>query len=109
ELRAGHRSAYGDERLFAVAWHVEEHASRDQAFAECGDVREARSTRVDLLRGIAAIPHAVAIPDVAERVHVRGRNAVVLKPVIVADGAAGTALVDLDELLLGAEWAAERY
>src|SRR5262245_1739142 len=51
----------------------------------------------------------MTIPDMAKRIHVRGRDAVVRKSVVIDDHAAGTLLVDLNELLLGGEWTAEGH
>ena len=90
-----------DVRDLAVARHVEQDASRNQAVAERGDVAKPGAVRVDLLRRIAAVPHAVAVPHVAQRIHVRDRDAVILEPVIVDDRASGAPLIDSDEMLVG--------
>ena len=91
----------------AMSRHVEQHAAGDQTVAERGDVREARSVRVDLPRRVAAVPHAVLIPDVAQGIHVRHRDAVIHETVVIDDRAAGSAIVDPDEVLLGLERTAQ--
>ena len=66
------------------------------------------AVRIDLLGRIAAVPHAVAIPHVDERIHVRDRDAVIFEAVVVDDGVAGAPLVDTDVMLFGCEHASER-
>ena len=83
ELPAVHGPVLRHARDAAVARHVEHHAARDDAVGPVLDRAERRSLEGDLTLGIAAVPHRLAVPRVAERVDVGGRHAVVEDAVVV--------------------------
>ena len=67
----------------AVARHVEQHAARDDPLGPVLDRSERRPIERDLPLRIAAVPHRLVVPGVAERVDVRRGHAVVEDAVVV--------------------------
>src|SRR5204863_2207776 len=65
------------------------------------DGAEARAVEGDLLLGIAAVPHRLIVPRVAERVDVGGGDAVIEDAVVVRREPALAALGRLHEVLRG--------
>src|SRR5438876_6600356 len=87
ELLAVHRRLERNAGNAAMLRHVEQHAAGGDAVAPVLDCAEARAVTGYLLRRIAAVPHAVVVPDMAQRIDVRGHPAVILDAVVI-DGAA---------------------
>src|SRR5204863_7324504 len=71
-----------------VARHIQEHAAGDDAAGPVGHVAPVHAIEGDFLRGLAAVPHAVVIPGVAERVEVRTCLTVIRDAVEVDDACA---------------------
>ena len=109
ELVSADRSVRRHVGLAAVAGHVEQDALGDDAPVPVGDVAEVGALGGDLDVGVAALPHAVLVPDVAEGVDVGHGRAVVDEAQVVHDVAAVPAERVLgDEVLRRLEDAAER-
>ena len=107
QLPALHGPLRRDVRLAPVARHVEQHAAGDDAVTPCVDRAERGALRGYLGVGIAALPHPVAVPHVAERVDMGHGLPVVDEAVVVDDGAGASRTGALaEEVLLGLEGAA---
>ena len=57
--------------------HVEQHAARDEAVTPVLHPAKGRPIARDLFGRVAAIPHAVVVPRVAERIEMGRRNAMI--------------------------------
>src|SRR4030088_3424789 len=73
-----------------MAWNVEHHAARDDALGPVLDGAELGPVEGDLLLRDATIPHALAVPGVAERVDM-GRGDAVIEDAVVVRGEAARA------------------
>src|SRR5918996_2415631 len=83
------RLLHGDKGLSSVFGNIQEHAAGDDALFPMLDRPPLRSIEGDHLVRIAAVPHAVAIPYMAQRIQMRGSLAVIRDAVVV--GGAATA------------------
>jgi hypothetical protein len=95
------RTLLGDERLTAKTRHVQQHAPRDDARGPVGDRAKACPVEGDLVACLTAVPHAVLVPDVAQRIEVRRRLAVVRDAVVIERASAGASVDQAHEVLRG--------
>ena len=109
QLPAVHRPVRRHVRFAAVARHVEQHALGDDAVAPGVDGAPGGSLRGHAGVRVAAAPHPVDVPHVAQRVDVRDGLAVVDEAYVVDAGAGAVRARALaDEVLLGLEHPAHR-
>src|SRR4029077_6988792 len=82
------RTVLGDELGAAMPRDVEQDAAGDDAVLPVLDGAAPGAVEADLLLRIAAVPHGVVVPGVAERVDVGGGDAVIEDAVVVGGEAA---------------------
>src|SRR5216683_6504722 len=92
QLPAVNRLFLSHERLATETWDIEQHPTRDDAGGPVGDRAKPRTVEADLVFRVSAIPHAVVVPHVAERVQV-GCGLPVVRDAVEVDGPATAATV----------------
>ena len=101
ELVAVHRRISCDVGLAPVSGNVQQHAASQDAVAPLIDCAVGAAREGDDLVGGLPVPHALFVPDVAERVDVSGGRAVVEDAVVVHGGSAVRWAVDDRHEVLG--------
>src|SRR5262249_50626369 len=89
EFPAMHWLVQGDIGFAAIFRHIEEHAACDEAGAPVFDTTKGDAVEGNLLGRIAAVPHALIIPCVAQCIEVGGRDAMVINTDVVGREATG--------------------